>query len=108
MDMLELREYVKRYPNKQAIVTVEILDDGDVIMMQTWYKKHALPKVTAAFREYGNIFNEEKADNLLARESSVRSGTNGIIPLEELPREKLKMFLDEVKVYCATNLSLVL
>jgi hypothetical protein len=112
LKMIELRQLVKQHPNKQVIVTVEILDGGDVEIMKAWYRNYVLPKVVTAWRELGETYTVEQADYHLMRSTTVRcqhrNKEGGIAGVEDLDRENLKRYLDEVTIFASTNLNCIL
>ena len=111
MDMVEFREATKHHQNKAGIMTIEIMDGGDVIMMQTRYRKHILPKAIEGFRNLGNNYTAEQADIELVRHTVTRnksvSGELWIIKLEDLDRELLKKYMDEVTIFMSQNLNTI-
>jgi len=112
VNMTELREIVKRYPNQKAIMTIEILDGGDTEVMKAWYRNYVLPKVITAWRELGENYTLEQADRELVKLTTVRkiqaAGEPWIANLEDLDRTELKRYLDEVALMCSMNLNLIL
>lgn len=112
MGMLEFKQAMKRYPNKKAVVTVEILDGGDVEMMRSRYRNYILPKVVEAYRDLGENYTSEQADRELVKHTTVRKKTvlneEWIIALEDMDRELLKRWTDEVTIFCSMNLWLTL
>ena len=108
--MTEFRYLAKQHPNTQVIVTVEILDGGDVEQMKAWYRNYVLPKVVVAWREFGESYTTEQADLQLRRLTTVCRYRAGAFMREvwELDREMMKRYLDEVTIFCSANLSLSL
>lgn len=112
MNMVELKQSMKQYPNKKVVVTVEILDGGDVEIMRAWYRNYMLPKVVQAWRELGELYTIDQADYQLRIHSAVtcqvRGKEGGAATIEDLDRELMKRYLDEVTIFCSTNLNLIL
>jgi hypothetical protein len=112
LNMVELREMTRQHPNQKVIVTLEILDGGDIQLMLSRYRNYILPKVIAAFRELGENYTPEQADKELIRHTTIRKKTvleeDWVIPIEELDRELLKRWTDEITIFCSINLSLSL
>lgn len=112
LNMVQLRDMASKHPNKQVIVTVEILDGGDVEIMRAWYRNYVLPKAVEAFRELGENYTVEQADKELVRHTTVRKkkalSELWAVDLDDLDRELLKRYLDEVTIFCSTNLNLIL
>lgn len=112
VNMTELNEIMRNYPNKQAVVTIEIMNQGDVQMMLARYRNHILPKVVKAWRELGENYTVETADRELRKHTTTChqtwAGEKMIVPVDSLDRELLKQYLDEVNVFCSMNLSLIL
>lgn len=112
IDMVQLRGTVKKYPNQKAIVTIEVIDGGDVEMMLSWYRNYVLPKAVGAWRELGESFTTDQADEQLRCLTTAchraMGGEKFIVTVEQLDREELIRYLDEVKLICSTNLNLVL
>jgi hypothetical protein len=112
LNMVELRDMASKFPNKQVIVIVEVLSGGDVEIMKAWYRNYVLPKVVTAWRELGENYTTEQADNYLLRYTTVmyhyRNKEGGILTIKDLDREMMKRYLDEVTIFCSTNLNLIL
>jgi hypothetical protein len=115
MSMLEFKQAMKQYPNKKAVVTVEILDGGDVEIMKAWYRNYVLPKVVEAWRELGENYTTEQVDVGLRSDYTTSchipmNNTNAVHvdSVDDLDRERLKRYLDEVTIFAATNLNLAL
>jgi len=110
--MVELREFVRKYPNTRAILTVEILNAGDVEIMGSWYRNHVLPRVVVAWREIGEYYTDEQADRELRRLTTVCHKSYAcektLIEFDDLDREQRKRYLDEVKLLCVTHLNCIL
>lgn len=112
VNMDELREKMRKHPGKQAIMTVEILDGGDIQMMLARYRNYMLPKIVEAFRELGENYTADRADVELIKHTTVRKKTVGhelwVIPLESLDREMMKQWIDEVTYFASINLHIAL
>lgn len=112
MDMVEFREAVKHHKNKAGIMTIEILDGGDCQMMLTKYRKGWLPKIVQAWKCFGERYTEDQADKQLRiHTTTCHKQWNGdimIVTVDELGREELKNFMDEVALFCSQNLNTVL
>ena len=110
MVMNEVREFVRHHPNQKAVVTIEVLNGGDCIMMKTWYNNYALPRIVEAWRELGESYTVEQADRELVKHTTVRRKTvleeDWIIDFDELDRDLRKRYLDEVALFCSINLNL--
>ena len=112
LEMVKLRAVAKKFPNTKVVMTLEILNTGDVEMMRSRYRNYILPKVIEAWRELGETYTEDQADIELVRNTTVRRKTvleeDWVVPLEDLDRELLKRWTDEVTIFCSMNLSLIL
>lgn len=112
MDMVEFRSFTKQHPNKSVVMTLEILDGGDTIMMLTKYRKGWLPKIVQAWRCFGERYTEDQADKQLRIHTTschkVWNGDIMIVTVDELDREEMKNYMDEVAIFCSQNLNLIL
>ena len=115
LNMVELREMTRQHPNQKVIVTLEILDGGDVEVMKAWYRNYVLPKVVEAWRELGENYTTEQVDVGLRSDYTTSchipmNNTNAVHvdSVDDLDRERLKRYLDEVTIFAATNLNLAL
>ena len=111
MGMREFKQTMKKYRNKKVVVTVEVLDGGDVEVMKAWYRNYVLPKVVEAWRELGENYTTEQADIQLGLLTTTRKKSqvdHWITSVDDLDREELKRYLDEVTIFCSTNLNLIL
>ena len=112
MNMVELKDAMKQHPNKKVVVTVEILDGNDTEIMKAWYRNYVLPKVVEAWRELGENYTTEQVDWELVNHTIVRRKAAAaecwIASIDDLDRENLKRYLDEVTIFCSTNLNLIL
>ena len=112
MDMVELRALTGKYRNKKVVMSLEILDGGDTVMMLTLYWKHIIPKAIAGFRELGNNYTAAKCDEQLRCLTTTChmewDNEIMIVPVEQLDRELLKKYTDEITLFCAEHLSISL
>ena len=112
MNMVEFKSITEKYKNKQVIMTIEILDQGDTVLMLTRYRKHIIPKAIEGFRNLGTNYTDEQCDNQLrCLTTTCHMEWNGemmIVPVDQLDREMMKKFMDEVTLFCAENLNIIL
>jgi len=109
MDMVELRAMTGKYRNKKVVMSLEILDGGDTVMMLTRYWKHIIPKSIEGFRDLGTNYTPKQCDVQLRCQTTTChmewDNEIMIVPVEQLDRELLKKFIDEVVCFCAEHLS---
>ena len=73
---------------------------------------YMLPKIVEAWRELGENYTSDRADVELIRHTTVRKKTVGdqlwILKLEDLDREMMKQWIDEVTIFASINLHIAL
>jgi 3-keto-L-gulonate-6-phosphate decarboxylase len=112
VNMEEIRQLTKKNPNRKVVMTLEILDGGDIEIMKSWYANHVTPRVVEAYRELGENYTAKQVDIELVRHTTIRKkqamGEEWIVDIADLDRTQLRLWLEEVNVFCAMNLSLIL
>lgn len=112
LNMVELREKCKAHKDCKVSIQIEVFNDGDTSKMLSWYRNHALPLIVKAFRETGEMYSDEVADEKMAELTTARKKTAGgttiLLKVESLDRPMLIRYLDEVNIVCSTNLNLIL
>lgn len=112
LNMNELNEQLKPFKNCRASVIVELFPGGDTEVMKSWYRNHVLPKVIQSWRELGEAYTPDQADEQLRRLTTTchktLAGEPVIVPIEGLGRPELHRYLEEVKIFSSMNLNLVL
>jgi len=78
--------------------------------MKSWYANHVLPKVIEGYRELGEYFSYQQADLELVRHTTIRkkNAEEWVVDISDLDRNQLRLWLEEVKVFCSMNLSIIL
>lgn len=109
LNMVQLREMIKPYPNRNISITIEVFTDDDVHSMRSWYKNFVLPKVVHAWSEIGERYTEDQADKELRKLTTTCHKSDGTLSeIEDLDRPMLIQYLDEVKILASQNMNLVL
>lgn len=110
--MAELKDFLKKFPNKRLILNLVVLEDDNYPAMIGFYYKYVIPILTKGFYAKGNRYTEKFVDELIREHSPITNKTkfngkeyvNEALRFEQLPIHEAVEHLDFCKEYGAINL----
>jgi hypothetical protein len=107
-----LKQITRLFRDKHVQIDISVLDGRDGSQMVKYYKGYVIPKMQEAWKELGERFSDDYTDLMARKLTKVchqnQGGERKLMEFEDLTYQDQTEFLDELKVFCLTNLNLVL
>lgn len=114
----ELKEFLSFNPSSKIILDISIIESKNITGLRSFYFNHVIKRIRDKLMEYGDIKTLEETDLFIRSESPIMYdetydpkiiGYNKRLrSISEINYCELKIHVDFVLYYCATNLNLII